>query len=99
MEVEGWWQRALAQGEEGGGGLAGGESRCQEEGRMKDPELDAQLLGIVKPWEVKAVKLDVGGKRVERLPVHDHVERSGRHLDTRQFETRIERSGAAREVS
>lgn len=71
---------------------------------MKDTELYAQLLGIVSPWEVKSVKLDVGGQRVEvelgckegtwwgnaegeRLPVHDHVEREWRHLDTMQFET------------
>jgi len=71
---------------------------------MKDTELYAQLLGIVKPWVVKGVKVDVGGKKVEvelgceagtwwgnaegeRLPIHDHVERNWRHLDTMQFET------------
>jgi transposase len=71
---------------------------------VKDTELYAQMLGIAKPWEVKEVKLDVSGKKVEvrlacaertwwgteageRLPVHDHVERSWRHLDTMQFET------------
>ena len=70
---------------------------------MKDTELYAQILGIVKPWMVQEVKLDVGGKKVEvrlacgetwwgneegeRLPIHDHVERTWRHLDTMQFET------------
>jgi transposase len=70
---------------------------------MKDTELYAQILGIVKPWTVQEVKLDVGGKKVEvrlacaetwwgneagdRLPIHDHVDRTWRHLDTMQFET------------
>ena len=71
---------------------------------MKDTELYAQLLGMVKPWLVQSVKVDVGGRNVEveigceagtwwgnaegeRLPIHDHVERCWRHLDTMQFET------------
>jgi transposase len=62
------------------------------------------MLGITKPWEVTAVQLDLGGRKVEiklacaeqtwwgneageRLPIHDHVERQWRHLDTMQFET------------
>lgn len=32
---------------------------------MKDIELYAQILGVKTPWEVRAVRLDVGAKKVE----------------------------------
>lgn len=72
---------------------------------MNEREFYRVILGLEEPWEVKEVKVDVGGQKVEvrvgyregtlwgcpesgeRLPVHDHVERSWRHLDTCQFET------------
>lgn len=72
---------------------------------MNEREFYGVILGLQEPWEVKEVKVDTGGQKVEvrvgyregtlwacpesreRLPVHDHVERSWRHLDTCQFET------------
>lgn len=73
---------------------------------MKDTELYTQILGLSKPWQVLAVRLDMAAKKVvvelgyeaktlwgseqgERLPVHDHVERRWRHLDTCGFATEL----------
>jgi transposase len=72
---------------------------------MNEREFYRVILGLKEPWQVQAVHVDVGGRKVEvrvgyeegtlwacpesreRLPVHDHVERTWRHLDTCQFET------------
>ena len=32
---------------------------------MRDTELYERLLGLKEPWKVKAVKMDVEGRRVE----------------------------------
>lgn len=70
---------------------------------MHDHEFFAKVLGLEKPWQVKAVKLDLPA-RVEvflecqgdhvwtgadgrRLHVHSWEERRWRHLDTMQLET------------
>lgn len=69
---------------------------------MKDTEFFAQALGLVEPWRVKSVKMEVAARRVEvelecaktvwgegggRLHVQGYEERTWRHLDTMQFET------------
>lgn len=74
---------------------------------MNEREFYRIILGLVKPWKVEGVEVDVSGQKVEvrvgyeegtlwacpesreRLPVHDHVERRWRHLDTCQFETEL----------
>ena len=74
---------------------------------MNEREFYRMVLGLQKPWEVKAVEVDTQGQKVEvtvgyadgtllacpesrvRLPVHDHVERRWRHLDTCQFQTEL----------
>lgn len=69
---------------------------------MKDTEFFAQALGLVEPWRVKSVKMEVEARRVEvelecgktvwgaggeRLHLQGYEERTWRHLDTMQFET------------
>lgn len=72
---------------------------------MEDTEFFQKALGLSEPWEVKAVKMDVMGRRVEvevgcqegaewmeggkKLPIHGYERRTWRHLDTMQFETVI----------
>ena len=74
---------------------------------MNEREFYRIILGLVEPWKVEGVEVDVSGQKVEvrvgyekgtlwacpesreRLPVHDHVERRWRHLDTCQFETEL----------
>jgi hypothetical protein len=36
-----------------------------EDSGMRDTELYERLLGLKEPWRVKAVKMDVEGRRVE----------------------------------
>jgi len=72
---------------------------------MKDTEFFERALGLVEPWRVKEVAMDVPGQRVEiivecqcgttwaneqgSLSVHGYEDRQWRHLDTMQFETII----------
>jgi transposase len=72
---------------------------------MTDKHLLSQMLGIHEPWAIKAVKLDVPGRKLEvevecrqehwaddeerRLPIHGYEMRSWRHLDAFEFETVI----------
>lgn len=69
---------------------------------MKDTEFFEQALGLVEPWRVKSVRMEVAARRVEvelecgktawgeggeRLHIQGYEERTWRHLDTMQFET------------
>ena len=72
---------------------------------MRDNDLYQHLVGLVEPWTVDRVELDVKRQRVSvwashpagpRFPrpkcgtlysLRDHMERSGRHLDSCQFQT------------
>lgn len=72
---------------------------------MQDVEFFEKVLGVVEPWEVKSVKMDLECKRVEvevacrgktvwaeggrRLHIHGYEKRRWRHLDTMQLETVI----------
>ncbi len=74
---------------------------------MHDTELYRQLLGLVDPWKVERVELQVPEQRVDvwvgypkwtRFPcpvcqtvctIFDHQERTWRHLDSCQFQTRM----------
>ena len=72
---------------------------------MKDTEFYARLLGLIKPWRVTDVELDMEGRRVvvraecaaikwkdedgSSLHIHSYEEREWRHLDTCQMETVI----------
>jgi len=70
---------------------------------MRDRDLYAQILGLVSPWKVTGVDLDQGASSVTvhvemtgaarcptckaSCPMHDHVKRKWRHLDTCQYKT------------
>ncbi len=70
---------------------------------MTDRDFFYKTLGLSEPWEVRDVKLDLGGGRVEleigvkagtvwgqdgvMLPIEGYEERTWRHLDTMQLET------------
>lgn len=70
---------------------------------MTDRDFFYKTLGLSEPWEVKDVRLDLGGRRVEleigvkagtawgqdglMLPIEGYEERTWRHLDTMQLET------------
>lgn len=69
---------------------------------MKDTEFFEQALGLVEPWQVKSVRMEVAARRVEvelecrktvwaeggaRLHIQGYEQRTWRHLDTMQFET------------
>lgn len=70
---------------------------------MTDKEFFRQTLGLVEPWEVIDIDLDLAGNRVEvrvrvsegtlwaeggeQLPIAGYEERRWRHLDTMQLET------------
>lgn len=74
-------------------------------GGVKDTEFFSQLLGLVKPWKVEAVRVDMMGQKVEvevgceegtiwtegkrRFHIHGYETRRWRHLDTMQCETVI----------
>lgn len=42
---------------------------------MQDTELYRQVLGLVEPWTVERVKVDIDGGRVDVWVIHDHGER------------------------
>jgi transposase len=70
---------------------------------VTEREFFYRTLGLCEPWEIRDVKLDVEGKKVEvevavkaetkwaqdgeLLPIVDYTERRWRHLDTMQLET------------
>lgn len=68
---------------------------------MQDKEFFSMALGLVAPWRVEDVQMDMGAQRVtivveyaargrEGAAIHGYEERRWRHLDTMQFETVIQ---------
>ncbi len=72
---------------------------------MTDRDFFYKALGLSEPWEVRDVKLDLGGRRVEleigvkagiawghdglMLPIEGYEERTWRHLDSNRHTKRL----------